>query len=90
MTIESCGAIRWGKLARPSLPALQWLPQYNKGWPCSDAVPRVDLSCLCDSGLGSLCVPCGLPQQAGLCCYLLEGAVHVAFGTSRHLAIGLT
>lgn len=71
-------------------PCFGWLPQYRAAWLRFDLVAGITLAAyampvsLAYAGLA------GLPPQMGLYCYLLAGFGYLAFGSSRHLAIGPT
>jgi high affinity sulfate transporter 1 len=80
----------WRRLARSSLPAIVWLPQYNKHWLRTDVVAGLTLAAYAVPVSVAYASLAGLPPQAGLYCYLVGGAVYAAFGTSRQLAIGPT
>lgn len=90
MTTTSFRTREWGRLARSSLPAIQWLPQYKADWLRSDVVAGLTLAAYAIPVSVAYASLAGLPPQTGLYCYLVGGIVYAAFGTSRQLAIGPT
>jgi high affinity sulfate transporter 1 len=90
MAFKSFSMREWRRLARSSLPAIVWLPQYKKHWLRTDVVAGLTLAAYAVPVSVAYASLAGLPPQAGLYCYLVGGAVYAAFGTSRQLAIGPT
>jgi high affinity sulfate transporter 1 len=90
MTIKPFSTREWGRLARSSVPVIEWLPQYKLGRLRTDVVAGVTLAAYAIPVSVAYASLAGLPPQAGLYCYLVGGAVYAAFGTSRQLAIGPT
>jgi SulP family sulfate permease len=73
-----------------ALPAIQWLPQYERSWLRPDFVAGLTLAAYAIPVSLAYASLARLPSQAGLYCYLLGGIAYAAFGTSRQLAIGPT
>ena len=72
------------------VPALVWLPAYQKKWLGADAIAGLTLAAYAIPVSLAYARLAGLPPQAGLYCYLLGGLGYALLGTSRHLAIGPT
>src|SRR6516162_6533915 len=80
---EQWGLSRW-------VPALGWLPAYDRSWLRSDAVAGVTLAAyLLPAGLGDASLA-NLPPEAGLYACLFGGLVFWLFCSSRHTAITVT
>src|SRR4051812_9141981 len=72
------------------VPALQWLPLYQRSWLRPDLIAGVTLAaCLLPSGLGDASLA-NLPPQAGLYAVMFSGLVFWLFCSSRHTAITVT
>jgi high affinity sulfate transporter 1 len=72
------------------LPIAGWLPQYQPAWLRADLLAGVTLAAYAVPVSLAYAALAGLPPETGLYCYLLAGLGYVAFGSSRHLAIGPT
>jgi MFS superfamily sulfate permease-like transporter len=72
------------------IPALGWLPDYQRGWLRADLVAGVTLAAyLLPAGLGDASLA-NLPPQAGLYACLFGGLVFWLFCSSRHTTITVT
>jgi high affinity sulfate transporter 1 len=77
------GLSRW-------IPALRWLPAYDRSWLRGDSVAGLTLAAyLLPAGLGDASLA-NLPPQAGLYACLFSGLVFWIFCSSRHTAISVT
>jgi SulP family sulfate permease len=77
------GLSRW-------IPALHWLPAYERSWLRGDCVAGVTLAAyLLPAALGDASLA-NLPPQAGLYACLFSGLVFWLFCSSRHTAITVT
>ncbi len=75
---------------RSAIPALRWLPAYERGWLRSDAVAGITLAAyLIPAGLGDASLA-NLPAEAGLYACLFSGLVFWLFCSSRHTTITVT
>lgn len=75
---------------RSAVPALRWLPAYERGWLRSDAVAGLTLAAyLIPAGLGDASLA-RLPPEAGLYACLFGGLVFWLFCSSRHTTITIT
>jgi high affinity sulfate transporter 1 len=72
------------------LPALTWLPLYERSWLRSDLIAGITLAAYAIPVSLAYASLAGVPPQAGIYCYLAGGLLYAAFGTSRQLAIGPT
>src|SRR5262245_63886403 len=73
-----------------SIPARQWLGNYDTTWLRADVVAGITLAAyLLPSALGDASLA-GLPPQAGLYACLFGGLVFWIFCSSRHTAIAVT
>ena len=73
-----------------AIPALRWLPAYERGWLRSDAVAGITLAAyLIPAGLGDASLA-NLPPEAGLYACLFSGLVFWLFCSSRHTTITVT
>src|SRR6266566_4064683 len=79
-----------GQRLRSALPVLHWAPRYQKEWLRLDIVAGLTLAAYAIPVSLAYASLAGLPGEAGFYCYLLGGVAYVAFGTSRHLAVGPT
>ena len=80
---EQWGLSRW-------VPALGWLPAYDRSWLRSDIVAGITLAAyLLPAGLGDASLA-NLPPQAGLYACLFSGLVFWLFCSSRHTSITVT
>ena len=71
---------------RSVVPALRWLPAYDRGWFRGDAVAGITLAAyLIPAGLGDASLA-NLPAEAGLYACLFGGLVFGLFCSSRHTA----
>ena len=69
------------------LPALTWLPAYDKRWLSGDLIAGVTLAAyLLPAGLGDASLA-NLPPEAGLYACLFSGLVFWLFCSSRHTLI---
>lgn len=72
------------------IPALRWLPVYDRSWLRGDFVAGLTLAAyLLPAGLGDASLA-NLPPQAGLYACLFSGMVFWLFCSSRHTAITVT
>jgi high affinity sulfate transporter 1 len=72
------------------LPALHWLPAYQRGWLRADAIAGVTLAAyLLPAALGDASLA-NLPPETGLYACLFSGLVFWMFCSSRHTAITVT
>src|SRR6476659_7542910 len=72
------------------LPALGWLPEYDRSWLGGDLVAAITLAAyLLPAGLGDASLA-NLPPQAGLYACLFGGLVFWLFCSSRHTVISVT
>src|SRR6185312_15404603 len=79
----AAGPRRW-------LPALHWLPKYQRGWLRPDLVAGVTLAAyLLPAGLGDASLG-NLPPEAGIYACLFSGLVFWLFCSSKHTAITVT
>ena len=75
---------------RSAMPALGWLPSYQKAWLRGDSVAGITLAAyLIPAGLGDASLA-NLPPQAGLYACLFSGLVFWLFCSSRHTTITVT
>ncbi len=75
---------------RSVVPALRWLPAYDRGWFRGDAVAGITLAAyLIPAGLGDASLA-NLPPEAGLYACLFGGVVFWLFCSSRHTTITIT
>src|SRR5262245_65332660 len=73
-----------------SIPARQWLGNYDTTWLRADVVAGITLAAyLLPSALGDASLA-GLPPEAGLYACLFGGLVFWVFCSSRHTAITVT
>ena len=72
------------------IPALRWLPAYDRSWLRGDLVAGLTLAAyLLPAALGDASLA-NLPPQAGLYACLFSGLVFWLFCSSRHTAISVT
>jgi SulP family sulfate permease len=72
------------------IPALRWLPTYDRSWLRADFVAGITLAAyLLPAGLGDASLA-NLPPQAGLYACLFSGLVFWLFCSSRHTVITVT
>ncbi|WP_425619049.1 SulP family inorganic anion transporter [Anatilimnocola sp. NA78] len=76
--------------SRSLLPITEWLPRYERAWMSSDLIAGITLAAYAIPVSLAYATLAGLPPQMGLYCYLVGGLGYLAFGSSRHLAIGPT
>jgi SulP family sulfate permease len=77
------GLSRW-------IPALRWLPVYERSWLRGDLVAGITLAAyLLPAALGDASLA-NLPPEAGLYACLFSGLVFWLFCSSRHTAITVT
>jgi high affinity sulfate transporter 1 len=77
-------------MAARLLPALRWLPAYDRRWLRGDAIAGITLAAyLVPSGLGDATLA-NLPPEAGLYACLFAGLVFWLFCSSRHTVITVT
>ena len=77
------GPSRW-------IPALRWLPAYDRAWLRGDFIAGLTLAAyLLPAALGDASLA-NLPPQAGLYACLFSGLVFWIFCSSRHTAISVT
>jgi high affinity sulfate transporter 1 len=76
--------------AKPRIPLLRWLPQYQRAWLRGDVIAGVTLAAYAIPVSLAYASLAGLPPQMGLYCYLVAGLGYAFLGSSRHLAIGPT
>ena len=75
---------------RQSIPALRWLPAYDRSWLRGDLIAGLTLAAyLLPAALGNSSLA-NLPPQAGLYACLFSGLVFWLFCSSRHTAISVT
>jgi SulP family sulfate permease len=72
------------------VPALAWLPAYDRGWLRPDVVAGLTLWGLIVPEAMAYAGIAGLPAQAGLYTLVASLLVYAFFGTSRHLSVGAT
>ena len=83
MSNTEIGPSRW-------IPALRWLPTYDRSWLRADFVAGITLAAyLLPAGLGDASLA-QLPPEAGLYACLFSGLVFWLFCSSRHTAITVT
>ena len=72
------------------IPALHWIPDYNRSWLRSDLTAGITLAAyLLPAGLGDASLA-NLPPEAGLYACLCSGLVFWIFCSSRHTTITVT
>jgi len=72
------------------IPALRWIPDYNRSWLRSDLTAGITLAAyLLPAGLGDASLA-NLPPEAGLYACLCSGLVFWIFCSSRHTTITVT
>src|SRR4249919_847428 len=72
------------------IPALRWLPAYDRSWLRGDLIAGLTLAAyLLPAALGDASLA-NLPPQAGLYACLFSGLVFWLFCSSRHTAISVT
>ena len=72
------------------MPALDWLPSYQKAWLRADSIAGITLAAyLIPAGLGDASLA-NLPPEAGLYACLFSGLVFWLFCSSRHTTITVT
>lgn len=84
-----------GKSPAPSswrryLPALDWLPRYDRSWLSADVVAGLTLWGLVVPEAMAYAGVAGLPPQMGLYTLLASLLVYALLGTSRHLVVQAT
>jgi high affinity sulfate transporter 1 len=72
------------------LPALEWLPRYERSWLAGDLTAGVTLAAYAIPVSLAYATLAGLPPHYGIYCYLVGGVAYALFGTSRQLAVGPT
>jgi len=78
-----------GSLAR-LVPALDWLPQYDRAWLPRDVVAGLTTSAVVLPKAMAFAALAGLPVQAGLYTALVPVAVYAVLGSSRRLSVSST
>lgn len=73
---------------RPYLPALDWIPNYQRTWLRGDIVAGITTATLLVPQAMSYALLGGLPPYIGLYASVLPMIVYAFFGTSRQLAVG--
>lgn len=71
-------------------PPRRWVAEYQRKWLAMDLLAGLTLAAYAIPVSLAYASLAGLPPQMGLYCYLVGGLGYVAFGSSRHLAIGPT
>ena len=80
----------WPSRLRSTIPALRWLPSYERAWLRGDLVAGITLAAyLLPAGLGDASLA-NLPPEAGLYACLFGGLVFWLFCSSRHTTIPIT
>ncbi|MGE5691659.1 MAG: SulP family inorganic anion transporter [Pseudomonadota bacterium] len=72
------------------MPALVWLPRYDRSWLRPDVVAGLTLWGLLVPEAMAYAGIAGLPPEAGLYTLVASLLVYALFGTSRHLSVGAT
>ncbi|HET6850546.1 MAG TPA: SulP family inorganic anion transporter, partial [Gaiellales bacterium] len=72
------------------MPALAWLPKYDRSWLRLDVVAGLTLWGLLVPEAMAYAGIAGLPPEAGLYTLVASLLVYALFGTSRHLSVGAT
>ena len=75
---------------RSFVPALVWLPRYDRSWLRPDVVAGLTLWGLLVPEAMAYAGIAGLPPEAGLYTLVASLLVYALFGTSRHLSVGAT
>lgn len=75
---------------RRVVPALAWLPSYERGWLRADVVAGLTLWGLLAPQAMAYAGIAGLPAEAGLYALVASLLVYALFGTSRHLSVNPT
>jgi len=72
------------------VPALEWLPQYDRSWLQADIVAGLTTAAVILPKAMAYAALAGLPVQVGLYTALVPTAVYAVFGTSRRLSVSTT
>ena len=72
------------------VPAVEWLPQYDRGWLSRDVVAGLTTSAVVLPKAMAFAALAGLPVQAGLYTALVPVAVYAVLGSSRRLSVSST
>ncbi|MFG1496318.1 solute carrier family 26 protein [Saccharospirillum sp. HFRX-1] len=83
MTVQSLTA-----RLRPYIPALEWIPNYQRSWLRGDVIAGITTATLLVPQAMSYALLGGLPPYIGLYASVLPMIVYAFFGTSRQLAVG--
>ena len=78
-----------GYLAR-LVPAVEWLPQYDRGWLPRDIVAGLTTAAVILPKAMAFAALAGLPVQVGLYTALVPTAVYAILGSSRRLSVSTT
>lgn len=73
---------------RPYIPALEWIPNYQRSWLRGDVIAGITTATLLVPQAMSYALLGGLPPYIGLYASVLPMIVYAFFGTSRQLAVG--
>jgi SulP family sulfate permease len=77
-------------LAARLVPALEWLPQYDRAWLPKDIVAGLTTAAVILPKSMAYAALAGLPVQVGLYTALVPTAIYAIFGTSRRLSVSST
>jgi MFS superfamily sulfate permease-like transporter len=72
------------------IPALEWLPAYNRDWLPRDVVAGLTTAAVILPKAMAYAALAGLPVQAGLYTALVPTAVYAFLGSSRRLSVSTT
>ncbi|HSC50677.1 MAG TPA: SulP family inorganic anion transporter, partial [Gaiellaceae bacterium] len=72
------------------VPALEWLPAYDRSWLRPDVIAGLTLWGLLVPEAMAYAGIAGLPAEAGLYTLVASLLVYAFFGTARHLSVGAT
>ncbi|PTY35981.1 sodium-independent anion transporter [Saccharospirillum sp. MSK14-1] len=73
---------------RPYIPALEWIPNYQRSWLRGDVIAGITTATLLVPQAMSYALLGGLPPYIGLYASVLPMIIYAFFGTSRQLAVG--
>jgi sulfate permease, SulP family len=90
MSTRQAGASPVPAVLARFVPAVSWLPRYQRGWLAGDAVAGFTIWGLLIPEMIAYASLAGLPPQAGLYTLLASLVLYAIFGTSRQLVVAGT